>query len=398
MLGILEATQAAYGYLPVAALKRISQDGRLVRDDLRHRVVLRPSAFRAADGHRPGRGRRRHRPTEATYLAAFDAALGGRARPAAGARLTDGRRSCGRPPDWPGSCSRGPAPRTRRTSTGRARPAPSRACVGRSVTSGATATIADDRVVRAARSRRRRLPGRRQVAAAATPTRPAATSWPTATAPTRPRSTDRTLIERDPFAVIEGLAIAAFAIGATEAFVAVRAEDTEAIARARGGHRRGRPRRASRRRRPRRRTRPHGQVRPVQGAYMLGEETVLLKALEGKRGQPEQRPPHPAEAGPVRLPPSSTTSRPWPPWPWIVGHRARRLRGRPAPEVPGTVLVQIRTRPERHRPSPPWPAAPDCPLQPRTATARPSSNSPPSLRWMPPSTPSRCRKASPGSL
>ena len=35
-------------------------------------------------------------------------------------------------------------------------------------------------------------------------------------------------------------------------------------------------------------------VRPVQGAYMLGEETVLLKALEGKRGQPEQRPPHPA--------------------------------------------------------------------------------------------------------
>ena len=30
---------------------------------------------------------------------------------------------------------------------------------------------------------------------------------------------------------------------------------------------------------------------------MLGEETVLLKALEGRRGQPEQRPPHPAERG-----------------------------------------------------------------------------------------------------
>src|SRR4029078_3184303 len=38
-------------------------------------------------------------------------------------------------------------------------------------------------------------------------------------------------------------------------------------------------------------------VPPVQGVYTLGEETVLLKALEGKRGQPEQRPPHPAEQG-----------------------------------------------------------------------------------------------------
>ena len=47
---------------------------------------------------------------------------------------------------------------------------------------------------------------------------------------------------------------------------------------------------------------------------MLGEETVLLKALEGKRGQPEQRPPHPGRARPVRhARRSSTTSRRWPP-------------------------------------------------------------------------------------
>src|SRR5258708_1385113 len=41
--------------------------------------------------------------------------------------------------------------------------------------------------------------------------------------------TDRTLIERDPYSVIEGAAIAAFAIGAAEVLVAVRAEATEAI-------------------------------------------------------------------------------------------------------------------------------------------------------------------------
>ncbi len=114
--------------------------------------------------------------------------------------------------------------------------------------------------------------------------------------------TDRALIEADPFAVIEGVAIAAFAIGADEAFIAVRAEATESIRRLEAaigaaedagfigpgmlGAGRG----------------PTIPVRTVQGAYMLGEETVLLKALEGKRGQPEQRPPHPAERGLFDMP------------------------------------------------------------------------------------------------
>ena len=49
---------------------------------------------------------------------------------------------------------------------------------------------------------------------------------------------------------------------------------------------------------------------------MLGEETVLLKALDGKRGQPEQRPPHPADARLPTMPRrSSRTCRPSPPCP-----------------------------------------------------------------------------------
>ena len=47
-------------------------------------------------------------------------------------------------------------------------------------------------------------------------------------------TTDRTLMEANPFAVVEGVAIAAFSIGATEAFIAVRAEATEAIRRLEG--------------------------------------------------------------------------------------------------------------------------------------------------------------------
>ena len=60
MLDILEATQAAYGYLPGRrAQAHQPRDGRLVRDDLRHGQLLRPPALRAGGVRRPGRGRRR---------------------------------------------------------------------------------------------------------------------------------------------------------------------------------------------------------------------------------------------------------------------------------------------------------------------------------------------------
>jgi NADH:ubiquinone oxidoreductase subunit F (NADH-binding) len=41
----------------------------------------------------------------------------------------------------------------------------------------------------------------------------------------------------------------------------------------------------------------HFSVKPLQGSYMLGEETVLLKGLEGRRGQPEQQPPYTTTRG-----------------------------------------------------------------------------------------------------
>src|SRR4029078_12750410 len=92
--------------------------------------------------------------------------------------------------------------------------------------------------------------------------------------------TDRTLMMGDPYAVHEGTHIAASAIGASEAFIAVRGEDSELVATLSAaigkGHERAYPGAGGFR---------SGMelsmsVRPVQGAYMLGEETVLLKALE----------------------------------------------------------------------------------------------------------------------
>ena len=151
--------------------------------------------------------------------------------------------------------------------------------------------------------------------------------------------TDATLVAADPWSLVEGLAIAAFAIGATEAIIAIRAEDTALVTLLEGailaaeeagflgedvlgsGYR------------------IDVTVRPVQGAYMLGEETVLLKALEGKRGQPEQRPPYPTERGLFDKPPSSTTSRRWLPCRGSSARAPRRSR-RSAP------------RPARARPRP----------------------------------------------
>ena len=84
-------------------------------------------------------------------------------------------------------------------------------------------------------------------------------------------------------------------------------------------------------------------VRPVQGAYMLGEETVLLKALEGKRGQPEQRPPHPAERGLYDQPTLVHNVQTLAAAAWIVRNGADAFRAIGTAEEPGTILVQLRT-------------------------------------------------------
>jgi NADH:ubiquinone oxidoreductase subunit F (NADH-binding) len=154
--------------------------------------------------------------------------------------------------------------------------------------------------------------------------------------------TDRTLTERDPWAIVEGVAIAAFSVGAEEAFIAVRAEATETIRRLEAaigaaedagfvgpsilGTRFG----------------VRVTVRPVQGAYMLGEETVLLKAIEGRRGQPEQRPPHPAERGLFEMPTVVQNVQTLAIVPWILVNGPVKFAAIGSKSSPGTILVGVR--------------------------------------------------------
>lgn len=186
---------------------------------------------------------------------------------------------------------------------------------------------------------------------------PAADKWRTAASIEAPRryvvvngygadpasGTDRFLLENDPFSVIEGAAIAAFAIGASEAFIAVRTEASEtirmltaAVSAAEEAGFIGFDAFGS----------GHDlvvTVRPVQGAYMLGEETVLLKALEGKRGQPEQRPPHPAERGLDGMPTVVQNVQTVAAIPWIIRNGADAFAAIGSADASGTILVQIRT-------------------------------------------------------
>jgi NADH:ubiquinone oxidoreductase subunit F (NADH-binding)/(2Fe-2S) ferredoxin len=108
---------------------------------------------------------------------------------------------------------------------------------------------------------------------------------------------DRGILEGDPHRVLEGMAIAAYAVGARKGYLYVRAEYPLAIKRfelaiknARAQHLLGAQVLG---------TEFHFEVeiRVGAGAFVCGEETALIASIEGRRGQPQPRPPYPAERG-----------------------------------------------------------------------------------------------------
>jgi bidirectional [NiFe] hydrogenase diaphorase subunit len=108
---------------------------------------------------------------------------------------------------------------------------------------------------------------------------------------------DRSVLESDPHRVLEGMAIAAYAIGANQGYIYVRAEYPIAIRRLQTAIHQAQ------------RLGILGsqifespfdfkiEIRIGAGAYVCGEETALMASIEGKRGVPHPRPPYPAESG-----------------------------------------------------------------------------------------------------
>jgi NADH:ubiquinone oxidoreductase subunit F (NADH-binding) len=108
---------------------------------------------------------------------------------------------------------------------------------------------------------------------------------------------DRSVLEGDPHRVLEGMALAGYAVGAQQGYIYVRGEYGLAIQRLQRAIKQ-----AEREHLLGARILESGfqfriDLRIGAGAFVCGEETALIASIEGKRGQPRQRPPYPPELG-----------------------------------------------------------------------------------------------------
>jgi NADH-quinone oxidoreductase subunit F len=126
---------------------------------------------------------------------------------------------------------------------------------------------------------------------------------------------DRAVLESDPHRVLEGLAIAAYAIGAAEGYLYIRAEYPLAVRNIRAAILQAEGRGLLEGLRL--------EVREGAGAFVCGEETALIASLEGRRGTPRLRPPYPVEKGFRGRPTLINNVETLASVPWIVRHGAQ---------------------------------------------------------------------------
>ena len=152
---------------------------------------------------------------------------------------------------------------------------------------------------------------------------------------------DRAVAEGNPHLLLEGLLIAAFATGASEAILAVRRDWTSAIARLRAAVDQAVAERLA------------GylvlgtdfscqvSVWEGSGALVAGEETALLASLAGDRGMPIIRPPYPTESGLRGAPTVVQNGGTLAHAAWIMAHSAEAFRSVGTTASPGTRLVTV---------------------------------------------------------
>ena len=142
---------------------------------------------------------------------------------------------------------------------------------------------------------------------------------------------DRMVMEGDPFMLIEGMAIAGFAVGADKGYVYIRSEYPHAIAKMEAAIQLS----------------AHlvapfvVEVRVGAGAYVCGEETSLLNSLEGKRGEVRAKPPLPALEGLFGKPTVVNNVLTLAALPWILTHGGDAYAAFGAGRSRGTMPIQI---------------------------------------------------------
>ncbi len=152
---------------------------------------------------------------------------------------------------------------------------------------------------------------------------------------------DCSIMESDPHSVIEGMALAAYAIDAQDGYVYVRAEYPLAVQRMRKAIQ------AAER---------HGllgedilgsgfsfglKVFEGAGAFVCGESTALMRSIEGKRGMPRFTPPHSVEAGLFGKPTVLNNVETLANVPWIIANGAEAFRALGTEGSPGTKVFAL---------------------------------------------------------
>lgn len=152
---------------------------------------------------------------------------------------------------------------------------------------------------------------------------------------------DRMLMEGDPYRLIEGMMVAALAVGATQGYIYLRSEYPNthkilnaAISRAYGEKYLGKNIRGS------------GkdfalEIRMGAGAYICGEETALLESLEGKRGMIRYRPPLPAVSGLFGKPTVINNVMTLATVPFILANGAAAYKNHGVGNSKGTLTIQL---------------------------------------------------------
>jgi len=152
---------------------------------------------------------------------------------------------------------------------------------------------------------------------------------------------DRSILEGDPHSVLEGMAIAAYAIGAHEGYIYCRAEYPLAIRRLRTAIQQAEE---------------YGllgddilgsgfdfhlHIKEGAGAFVCGEETALIASIEGRRGEPRPRPPFPSVSGLWGKPTNNNNVKSYANVPQIIKNGADWFASIGTPRSPGTAIFAL---------------------------------------------------------
>jgi NADH-quinone oxidoreductase subunit F len=152
---------------------------------------------------------------------------------------------------------------------------------------------------------------------------------------------DRSVLESDPHAVLEGMMIAGYAIGADEGVIYVRAEYPKAVARLRQAISQARNKGYLG-------EKVFGsnfvfdiRIKEGAGAFVCGEETALIASVEGRRGMPRFRPPFPANSGLWGKPTNINNVETFANIPWIILNGGSAFAAFGTPDSKGTKVFAM---------------------------------------------------------